>query len=287
MLRLIRQCVFISPFIGKVAARTFQQSPHLRTAFWQGVYQFLARRYYHRTDWSMMNYGYVALDSTPSPQLTPAEEKERLPLHLYHHLASTVDLQDKWVLEVGCGRGGGAAFIKRYAAPAQLIGLDFSTTSVSFCQRCRGVDGLQFIPGEAGRLPFAPAQFEALINIESSHCYPSMRAFLAEVARVLRPGGYFLLADFRYRQKMVALRQQLATSGLTVVREQDITANVIESLNQDDARKMALIQTGTPRWLHRPFREFAGVRGSLIYRAFQEGRILYYSFVLRKSPKLL
>ena len=51
--------------------------------------------------------------------------------------------------------------------------------------------------GNAESLPFADESFDAVINVEASHGYPDFPRFLAEVARVLRPGGHFLYADFR------------------------------------------------------------------------------------------
>jgi SAM-dependent methyltransferase len=38
---------------------------------------------------------------------------------------------------------------------------------------------------------------DAVVNIESSHCYESMDTFLSEACRVLRPGGRFFFADLR------------------------------------------------------------------------------------------
>jgi ubiquinone/menaquinone biosynthesis C-methylase UbiE len=46
-------------------------------------------------------------------------------------------------------------------------------------------------------MPFPDASFDAVINVESSHCYPSMGRFLSEVHRVLRPRGSLLFADLR------------------------------------------------------------------------------------------
>ena len=43
--------------------------------------------------------------------------------------------------------------------------------------------------------------YDAVVNVEASHLYPDVPRFLAEVARVLRPGGHFLYADFRRRQR--------------------------------------------------------------------------------------
>ena len=53
--------------------------------------------------------------------------------------------------------------------------------------------------GDAQNLPFPDESFDAVINVEASHIYPNFERFLGEVARVLRPGGHFLYADFRNR----------------------------------------------------------------------------------------
>jgi ubiquinone/menaquinone biosynthesis C-methylase UbiE len=59
---------------------------------------------------------------------------------------------------------------------------------------------MDFVHGDAQSLPFADESFDVVINIEASHGYPDFPRFLAEVARVLRPGGRFLYADVLLRQ---------------------------------------------------------------------------------------
>ena len=49
--------------------------------------------------------------------------------------------------------------------------------------------------GDAENLPFDDASFDVVTNLESSHTYPDIRAFLGQVRRVLRPGGWFLHTD--------------------------------------------------------------------------------------------
>jgi ubiquinone/menaquinone biosynthesis C-methylase UbiE len=56
---------------------------------------------------------------------------------------------------------------------------------------------LDFVRGDAQNLHFPDQSFDAVINVEASHIYPNLERFLGEVARVLRPGGHFLYADFR------------------------------------------------------------------------------------------
>ena len=88
--------------------------------------------------------------------------------------------------------------------------------------RHRLAAGLAFVCGDAQSMPF-PASFDAVVNIESSHCYESMDAFLAEVCRVLRPGGQFFFADLRSVDGVETLREQFDACGLTLEKETDIT----------------------------------------------------------------
>src|SRR2546423_14007135 len=62
---------------------------------------------------------------------------------------------------------------------------------------------------------------DAIINLESSHCYGSMTKFLSEVYRVLRPDGHFLFSDHRDHDKLNLLREQLKDSSLRLVKETD------------------------------------------------------------------
>ncbi|QDU31359.1 Phthiotriol/phenolphthiotriol dimycocerosates methyltransferase [Anatilimnocola aggregata] len=57
------------------------------------------------------------------------------------------------------------------------------------------MEGLSFVVGDAENLPFEDDTFDAVVNVESSHCYRSDPAFLAQVRRVLRTGGHVLFAD--------------------------------------------------------------------------------------------
>lgn len=251
----------------------------LKKALWRGWYGYLARAY-PRPDWTFMNYGYAGGEP---PRLDPADEPDRCCIQLYDHVAGAVDLREARVLEVGSGRGGGASFIKRYLHPARMVGVDLSQDAVDLCRAAHRVEGLEFLKGDAERLPFPDKTFDAVVNVESSHCYPSLPAFLAEVRRVLRPGGAFLYADFRDRADLGEWRKSLEASGLAVLRETDITANVVAALDADDERKLALIRRIVPRPLRRSFLDFAAVRGSSVYEAFRRGDSVYISFVL-KNP---
>jgi hypothetical protein len=80
-----------------------------------------------------MNYGYVDPHATDRIGLHPAEEANRYQIQLYHRVASQVDLRHLQVLEVGSGRGGGAAYICAHLHPQLLIGVDISSQAIQFC----------------------------------------------------------------------------------------------------------------------------------------------------------
>ena len=68
-------------------------------------------------------------------------------------------------------------------------------------------------------MPFLASSFDAVVNIESSHCYEAMDAFFAEVCRVLRPGGRLFFADLRSKDDVTTLREQFNACGLTVEKQ--------------------------------------------------------------------
>jgi SAM-dependent methyltransferase len=141
-----------------------------------------------------LNFAYEE-DPPMGMPLEPADERNRGCIQLYHATASQVDLNGKKVLEVGCGHGGGASYIKRYLGPASYTGLDLNPTGVAFCRKRHQEPGLDFVQGDAQDLPFPDQSFDAVVNVESANYYPDQAKFFNEVARVLRPGGHFLYTD--------------------------------------------------------------------------------------------
>ena len=257
-------------------------SPHVKKLLWKQWYQFLAS-HYPTKEWSIMNYGYTAIDDqSETLKLNEADEPDRYAIQLYHRVTSAVDLTNLDVLEIGSGRGGGASYVARYLKPKTLIGLDYSESAIQFCKQAHAVDGLSFIKGDAESLAFDAGSFDAVINLESSHCYGSMEMFLANAKRVLRQNGYFLYADFRNKNDALVLQNQMEHSGMKILKREDITANVLRSLDLDDQRKLILIRALFRDWLLKPFQEFAGVKGSKIHSGFQSGTMIYLHYVLQK-----
>ncbi len=56
-----------------------------------------------------MNFGYT--DKLPAIKLEALDEGNRYSIQLYHQLVSAIDLKNKDIAEIGCGRGGGLEYI--------------------------------------------------------------------------------------------------------------------------------------------------------------------------------
>ena len=81
---------------------------------------------------------------------------------------------------------------------------------------------------------------------------------------------------------MPAWRQQLGAE-FEVLKTGDITTQIVAALEADNANKEATIKNHVPFYIRRPFRRFAGMRDTPIYRAFYEGSSRYLCFTFRKK----
>lgn len=97
----------------------------------------------------------------------------------------------KDVLEVACGTGQGLGLLAGKAG--RVVGGDISEAMLA---RARGHYGgrIELVRLDGGHLPFPDRAFDVVILFEAIYYLPSVEAFLAECARVLRPGGLVLIS---------------------------------------------------------------------------------------------
>lgn len=254
----------------------------MRKTIWRFWYPFLTRRL--REDGVLfLNYAFET-DPPMGIPLSPADEPNRACIQLYHHVATQTELRGKTVLEVSCGHGGGGAYLTRALQPQSYTALDLNPAAIEFCQEHHHIAGLNFQQGDAEQLPGPANSFDAVINVEASHCYPNFPKFLREVARVLKPGGHFLYADFRFADRLAEWEQALAHGPLKIQQQRDINAEVLRGLELNSARSLDLIARHLPKFLHGLGRDFAGTRGSRIYNALTSRELTYRSYCFVKPP---
>jgi len=247
------------------------------------TYELLAKKI-PATDWHFMNYGYVPNESEKSIPLPDNISLQKYPLQMYHYLAAKTPFEGKQVLEVGSGRGGGAKHIASFFNPAYYTGMDLAQSAVDLANKIHILPNLKFIQGNAEEIPVASNSVDVVVNVESCHAYGSVDKFLSEVKRVLKPGGFLLLVDFRSDNTIDGFKDQLKNSGLDLIEEEDISNNVITSIELEDESKTERIKTLIPAKWQKLFSEFAGVVGSRFYLTLKDGSRSYCRFVLQKQP---
>jgi ubiquinone/menaquinone biosynthesis C-methylase UbiE len=112
-------------------------------------------------------------------------------------LLEALSAADEHILDIGCGTGIFATRVLDRFPRARVCGLDLSTGMLQHGQpRCRaGAGRLHLVQGDSERLPFASDTFDVVTCTHSFHHYPRQEQVVAEMHRVLRPGGRLLLID--------------------------------------------------------------------------------------------
>ncbi len=258
--------------------------PLFRRIVWKPIYEFTATVIPTR-EFRFMNYGYTPNEDEGKIELRQEDEVDRYCIQLYHFLAVRTEIKGKHVLEVGSGRGGGSAYIYNYLHPTTMTGLDLAGHAVSFANQNWAHGGLRYLQGNAESIPLGDDSMDVVINVESSHAYGSFPKFVSEVHRVLKPGGIFLITDMRLPVDLKTMQYYLASSGMDILEELDITSNVVQAIESDEENKEKRIQALVPSWLKPAIREFSGVRESAIHRHMRDRDRLYYRWMLRKKTE--
>ena len=97
------------------------------------------------------------------------------------------------VLDVGCGTGKLLRQVKVFWPEAQLIGVDPANGMIEMAKRL--TPGATFFTSMAEALPLQDASVDLALSTTSFHHWQDQAAGIREIARVLRPGGCFILVD--------------------------------------------------------------------------------------------
>ncbi len=131
------------------------------------------------------------------------------------------DFAGKSVLDIGCGAGGiDLALVQNHGA-GYVTGIDVEDSVLTHARTLIAVAGLNHRIGlvkvAPGPLPFAPASFDIVFSKDSIIHIPDKHTLMAEVFRVLKPGGFFAASDWLIGhddQPSPAMAAYIAAEGL-------------------------------------------------------------------------
>jgi SAM-dependent methyltransferase len=99
------------------------------------------------------------------------------------------------VLDAGCGVGYGSAFLGESAA--RVVGVDRDEDAIAYARERYGRPNVEFRVGDVLALDVPDESFDAVCSFETIEHVDDPEAFAAEMARVLRRGGTFLVSTPR------------------------------------------------------------------------------------------
>ena len=154
-------------------------------------------------------------------------------------LAATEVPAPKAILDVGCGTGRLLRAAEDLFPAARLEGVDAASEMVRYAQAALPTGSrIRYQNAVAEKLPFGNAEFDLVFSTMTFHHWADQRAGIAEVARVLAPGGRWLLADFiatglmRYVRRVFRLKRfpertvldpMLSAAGLRVLTQRRVS----------------------------------------------------------------
>jgi ubiquinone/menaquinone biosynthesis C-methylase UbiE len=107
-------------------------------------------------------------------------------------------VRDGVVLEIGCGRGAGVKVILRQFQAAHVFAIDLDSLQTERARKRLQYkyDGqFTLMLGDAEQLPFDDGSFDAVIDFGVLHHVLDWKRAIAEIRRVLKPGGTFYFEE--------------------------------------------------------------------------------------------
>ena len=110
---------------------------------------------------------------------------------------------DARVLDVGCGSGWASRLMAKQASEGSVTGIDISDSMIEVARESsQSYANIVYQVASAESLPFGDNEFSDAFSMESLYYYADMSKALAEIHRVLKPGGLFVNVVDLYKENV-------------------------------------------------------------------------------------
>lgn len=135
--------------------------------------------------------------------------------------------EDAAVLDIGCGGGANLARLLATCPRGHVTGIDHSEEAVQLSRKRNAKElgrRCEVVQGNAVDLPFEDARFDAVTAVETVYFWPDLARAFAEVYRVLRSSGRFVIINEVDGLESVQWADMI--DGMTTYSPQQLTSSL-------------------------------------------------------------
>ncbi len=148
------------------------------------------------------------------------------------------------MLDAGGGTGRVAGSLR-----GDVAGIVISDLSAGMLRQARSKADLRPVRTHVERLPFGEASFGRVLVVDALHHFCDQREAIAELLRVLRPGGRIVVEEpdyTRFAVKLVAIAEKIA-----LMRSKFYAPEAIAAMFENGGARVAIVreQTGIRAWI--------------------------------------
>ena len=114
--------------------------------------------------------------------------------HVHRYVFASNFCKGKIVLDVACGVGYGSYYLMKNGAK-RVIGVDISKDAITYAKAHYTDSKIEFIVGDATKLPFSDNFFDAIVSFETIEHLKEYEKYQVECKRILKKGGIFVCSS--------------------------------------------------------------------------------------------
>lgn len=131
------------------------------------------------------------------------------------------------ILDAGCGTGALSAELVRRDEIAEIVGVDFSEAYVDYARKAIQDPRIRFERGDVTALNFEDGAFDQILSHLVLQFVPDSRAAIAELSRILKPGGTMAATVWDSRGGLFFNRLFLDTAAVLDPAADDLRAKLL------------------------------------------------------------
>jgi ubiquinone/menaquinone biosynthesis C-methylase UbiE len=112
--------------------------------------------------------------------------------HLSRYLTTLEVVKGKVVLDIASGAGYGTHMIAKQAK--KVYGIDYSAEAIAYAKQHYGAKNIEYKVGDAHEIPLPDDSVDVVVSLETIEHLQKPAKFVAEVKRILRSGGQFIVS---------------------------------------------------------------------------------------------